>query len=155
MSQKIFNLEGSKTLKSIGAPFKLPSDQEVFEYCKIEKDKRLQMKENKLRMRIWEKNTSNTQNPLPQFKNFEAQINDKHVTRTAYSQMNKRAISAALDIIKQRQKQKELGDTKKETVQDVLEQKKEMFLVTMTHGIISEEVTALQKKSYFRGSGPV
>jgi hypothetical protein len=44
-------------------------------------------------------------------------------------------IQNALDIIQMRKKNKDLVG-KTETIVEILEQKKEMFLVTMTHGII-------------------
>lgn len=46
-------------------------------------------------------------------------------------------IEDALEIINNRRKNKDLG-SKKEVIGEILEQKKEMFLVTMTHGIIEQ-----------------
>lgn len=42
-----------------------------------------------------------------------------------------------MEIIQIRKKNKDLA-SKNETIVDILEQKKEMFLVTMTHGIIEK-----------------
>ena len=42
-----------------------------------------------------------------------------------------------MEIIQNRKKNKDLM-LKNETIVDILEQKKEMFLVTMTHGIIEK-----------------
>ncbi len=39
-----------------------------------------------------------------------------------------------------RQKKRKEGKAKRESANDVKEQKKEMFLVSMTHGIIEDEV---------------
>ncbi len=58
----------------------------------------------------------------------------------AYKAKDKKSIQQALDIIKLREKQKETNPFTKASVHTVLEQKKEMFLVTMAHGIIDDEV---------------
>jgi gamma-glutamyl:cysteine ligase YbdK (ATP-grasp superfamily) len=51
-------------------------------------------------------------------------------------------IENALEIIQLRKKNKDLVG-KNETIVEILEQKKEMFLVTMTHGIIEKEIENL------------
>lgn len=45
-----------------------------------------------------------------------------------------------------RKKNKDLV-AKNETIVDILEQKKEMFLVTMTHGIIEKEINNLKDQA--------
>lgn len=52
----------------------------------------------------------------------------------------------AIDLINHRKKNKDLG-SKKEVIGDILEQKKEMFLVTMTHGIIEDEIDSLKSQA--------
>jgi|JI6StandDraft_1071083.scaffolds.fasta_scaffold04408_5 hypothetical protein len=55
-------------------------------------------------------------------------------------------IQDAIELINHRKKNKDLG-SKKEVIGDILEQKKEMFLVTMTHGIIEEEISSLKRQA--------
>ena len=55
-------------------------------------------------------------------------------------------IESALDIIQMRKKNKDLVG-KNETIVEILEQKKEMFLVTMTHGIIEKEIENLTSQT--------
>ena len=45
-----------------------------------------------------------------------------------------------------RKKNKDLV-SKNETIVDILDQKKEMFLVTMTHGIIEKEISNLKDQA--------
>ena len=58
----------------------------------------------------------------------------------------------ALEIIQMRKKNKDLA-TKNETIVDILEQKKEMFLVTMTHEIIEDEIGNLKNQANEREKG--
>lgn len=53
---------------------------------------------------------------------------------------------SALDVIQVRKKNKDLAG-KSETIVEILEQKKEMFLVTMTHGIIEKEIDNLTSQA--------
>lgn len=55
-------------------------------------------------------------------------------------------MKSALQIIQMRKKNKDLVG-KNETIVEILEQKKEMFLVTMTHGIIEKEIDNLTSQT--------
>lgn len=73
-------------------------------------------------------------------------MNEKFVSRTAYSEKERHVITDALDIVHERQKEREKG-VAKEAVITLLEQKKEMFLVAKAHGIIEAEIAKLKQMS--------
>ncbi|KRX04877.1 hypothetical protein PPERSA_06511 [Pseudocohnilembus persalinus] len=124
----------------------LPTDEEVFQYVQMEKQKKDDDKRGIVENKIWDKRTATSKNALKHFKSFQGQINDKHQPLTSYKSDDKRMIQVALDICKKR-KQKTDNSQKKEPVVEMLDQKKEMFLVTMSHGIIQSEIQRLQNIS--------
>lgn len=73
-------------------------------------------------------------------------IDEKYVAVNKYNTKDKKVIETALEIIQNRKKNKDLVG-KNETIVDILEQKKEMFLVTMTHGIIEKEIKNLKDQA--------
>ena len=78
---------------------------------------------------------------VPQDTNF--------VPQYTFNSKDKKLIENALEIIQMRKKNKNL-EGKNETIVDILEQKKEMFLVTMTHEIIEKEITNLKEQAQDR-----
>jgi hypothetical protein len=118
------------------SPFKLPPDNEVFmlEEKKGGNDKKL---------KIWEKKTASCRNPLKRYDNFKAAIDDKYIPSQPYSQKEKKVIEEALQIVEASSKAREHAP-KKEPITQVLNQKKEMFLVQMTHDTIEAEIQLLK-----------
>ena len=82
-------------------------------------------------------------NQIIHFQNFETKQEDKFVPKTEYNSKDKKLIQNALEIAKDRQKNRENGIVK-EPIVNLIEQKKEMFLVTMAHGIIQNEIEKLK-----------
>ena len=76
-------------------------------------------------------------------QNFETKQEEKFVPKTEYNSKDKKLIQNALEIAKDRQKNRENGIVK-EPIVNLIEQKKEMFLVTMAHGIIQNEIEKLK-----------
>lgn len=96
--------------------------------------------------KIWDKPTASCRNPLKRFDKFEMPVDEKYVPVNNYNTKEKKLIETALEIIQMRKKNKDLVG-KTETIVDILEQKKEMFLVTMTHGIIEKEIRNLKDQA--------
>jgi hypothetical protein len=145
-SQSRFNAEDDK-----GSPFKLPTDDEIFHYRENEKIRKLESKHNTRKLKIWDKQTASMSNPLRSFKhhvapNSEAAVSEKEGKKKdkyqSYSERERLLITQAIDTINIRRKERENlknQSRKKETMSDVVEQKKEIFLVTMTTQIVKEE----------------
>jgi membrane-bound inhibitor of C-type lysozyme len=145
-SQSRFNPEDDK-----GSPFKLPTDDEIFHYRENEKIRKLESKHNTRKLKIWDKQTASMSNPLRSFKhhvapNSEAAVSEKEGKKKdkyqSYSERERLLITQAIDTINVRRKERENlknQSRKKETMSDVVEQKKEIFLVTMTTQIVKEE----------------
>lgn len=141
MSEELEKNKPSTHLPPIGKPksqqnnrFAPSNDNEMFRMMTNEaSEQQRPMKDAK----IWEKTTANCRNALKRFNNFHTPIDDKYISANVYNPRDKKLIEDAIELINQRRKNKDLG-TKKEVIGDILEQKKEMFLVTMTHGIIED-----------------
>jgi hypothetical protein len=145
-SQSRFNPEDDN-----GSPFKLPTDDEIFHYRENEKIRKLESKHNTRKLKIWDKQTASMSNPLRSFKhhvapNSEAAVSEKEGKKKdkyqSYSERERLLITQAIDTINIRRKERENlknQSRKKETMSDVVEQKKEIFLVTMTTQIVKEE----------------
>ena len=101
-------------------------------------------------LKIWDKKTSTSRRPLQQFKTIdeeniskeEVQFNQES-SKHSYNIKEKRLINSAMDILKDREKLKENGN-KKEGIVELVEQKKEVFLVEMTVDIIQKEIERLK-----------
>ncbi|CAK59698.1 unnamed protein product (macronuclear) [Paramecium tetraurelia] len=143
MSEKLPQIH--KVNKSdIQSPFRYPSDEEVFLFR--EQDRKKQEAQNNGEMHIWDKKTATNRTQLKHFKSYETQIDDKFKSKTAYNDKDKKVINEALQIIQERKKQRAKG-VSKEPIVTLLEQKKEMFLVSKAHGIIEEEIDKLKLMS--------
>jgi cation transport regulator ChaB len=129
------------------SPFKMPSDEEVFFYRDKEKERQLENKKNNTNLKIWDKKTASTQNPLRNFRHFGPPIPKKTdiVDPSKRAQMEKAEsslITEAMNIVLERKKQRDTrrnNSRNKETMTDVVAQKKEIFLVTMTTENIKKE----------------
>ena len=137
------------------SPFKLPTDDEVFYYRDKEKDKVTELKKNSKNLKIWDKKTASTQNALKNFKHFghpQPRKSDSMDPKQKFSggaEKNETAlITEAISIVLDRKKQRDNlkhHARNRETMADVVAQKKEIFLVTMTTQIIHEERIKLSK----------
>lgn len=162
-SQDNSNLDLSNSRFQAGeeknSPFKLPTDDEIFHYRENEKIRKLESKRNTDKLKIWDKQTSSMSNPLRNFKNY-AQINNDHLITEKeskkrekyhiYGEREKLLITNASEIISSRRKERENlknQSRKKETMSDVVDQKKEIFLVTMTTQIVNKERLKLIEQS--------
>lgn len=128
------------------SPFKLPTDEEVFLYREREKQKKQELKAKATTTKIWDKKTASSKHQLHHYKKFEGEKNDsdRKKVKKGYSSKDQTLIKSALDIIKNREREKE-QIPKKEGVVELIEQKKEMFLVTMSHGILENEIERLKQ----------
>ncbi len=139
------------------SPFTLPSDEEVFKYREAEKLRKSSAKQDSRFQKIWQKKTASSQNPLHHYKDYgveksigglpaedrpkipgESLGNEK---RRGYGIRERTLIAGAMEILKGREKIEENG---KEGVIELIEQKKEMFLVSMAHGILENEIERLK-----------
>lgn len=98
--------------------------------------------------KIWDKKTASSKHQLNHYKKFEGDkdeqpANTRRKTQ-GYSNKDQTLIKAAMEVIKDRGKQRE-QIVKKEGVVELIEQKKEMFLVTMSHGILENEIERLKE----------
>lgn len=129
------------------SPFKLPTDEEVFLYREREKQKKQELKQQAATTKIWDKKTASSKHQLHHYKKFEGEKEESNKPQKgtrAYSSKDQILIKNAMEIIKDRNRQKE-QIPKKEGVVELIEQKKEMFLVTMSHGILENEIERLKQ----------
>jgi hypothetical protein len=134
-------------------PYKLPTDDEVFYYRDKEKNINNEQKKNAKNHKIWDKKTASTKDPLKNFKNFGHPVpkkldhgegSKKSIGDKADSTLITEAFNIVMDRKKQRDNMKHYSRNK-ETMTEVVSQKKEIFLVTMTTKIIKEETEKLQR----------
>lgn len=104
------------------------------------------MKDQAANTKIWDKKTSSSKHQLHHYKKFEGDKEEINMTKKgrAYSSKDQTLIKSALEIVKDRTKQRDQMP-KKEGVVELIEQKKEMFLVTMSHGILENEIERLKQ----------
>ncbi len=148
------NEQGPQTSQMQGmedatSPFRLPSDEEVFVTKEAEKRRLQEQKEKQQRLKIWEKKTVSTHAGLkrPKETDIPAAERPEEAGDKKAEGKKKELIQAALDIVKGRMRGgagKELGE-KKMGMQDFVDQKKEMFLVAKTTGILEKERDNLEK----------
>lgn len=153
------NNHSGSSLKAAGqnSPYKLPTDDRLFYYREQEKDEEREQKKNVKNLKIWDKKTSSTQNPLKNFKNFghpppkkveATEQSKKSSSHGVGDRQDNTLITEAMNIVLDRKKQRENMkhySRNKETMTEVVAQKKEIFLVTMTTKIIKEETEKLQR----------
>lgn len=130
------------------SPFKLPTDEEVFLFREKEKQKKQEMKLQGTKTKIWDKKTASSKHQLHHYKKFEGEKEDESAGNRrktqGYSTKDQTLIKSAMEILRDRGKEREqIG--KKEGVVELIEQKKEMFLVTMSHGILENEIERLKE----------
>lgn len=119
-----------------------------------EKEKKIltKNKENLHKLKIWDKKTASTKNPLRSFKNFGVadgfEEKDSRIGAREIAE-EETLLKQAMDIVNERKKERDnLRDQtrKRETIRDVVDQKKDIFLVTMTTEIIKKERENLKNK---------
>lgn len=109
-SQSRFNVEDDKV-----SPFKLPTDDEIFHYRENEKIRKLESKRNTYKLKIWDKKTASSCQPLRSFKDYgimdantsgtlEGKKRDKYAS---YGEREKLLITQAVDTIQERRKERE------------------------------------------------
>lgn len=154
-AQDTHNSHSGSTINgdNVRSPYKLPTDDEVFYYRDKEKDIHNEQKKNAKNHKIWDKKTASTKNPLKNFKNFghpppkkmeQGEGSRKATGDKTDSALITEAMSIVMDRKKQRDNMKHYSRNK-ETMTEVVSQKKEIFLVTMTTKIIKEETEKLQR----------
>jgi len=132
------------------SPFRLPGDDEVFVYREMERKKRDELKMMTKDLKVYDKKTGTTRRPLRLFKDFDGQskTTPKGFSFPGYNTKEKAMIIEAQRIINERRKDRDaLGREQRGGVLELIEQKKEMFLVEMTVGIIEKEKDVLIQKS--------
>jgi len=120
----------------------------VFVYREAERQKKNELKKLAHDLKIWEKKTGTSRQPLRLFRNTELPpVHDTNrPPKPNYNSRERQIILEAQRIINERRKNRETGLVQKEGVIELLEQKKEMFLVEMTVGIIEKERKILIQK---------
>lgn len=135
------------------SPYRLPKDGELFSYQDKQDEMKAELKKNARNLKIWDKKTASTKNPLKNFKNFghplaknadEIENAKKLMGDKGENALLTEAMSIVMDRKKQRDNLKHYSRNK-ETMTDVVAQKKEIFLVTMTTKIIKDETEKLQR----------
>lgn len=101
-------------------------------------------------LKIWEKKTGTSRKPLRLFKDVEVPTkeNMRAITPSGYNSKDRAMIVEAQRIINERRKGRDaIGKEHKEGIVELKEQKKEMFLVERTVGIIEKEREQLIQKA--------
>jgi len=132
------------------SPFRLPNDDEVFVFRELERKKREEIKTLSQDLKIWDKKIGTSARPLRLFKNYDPsnKENAKRPETTGYSLRDRATIVEAQRIINERRRSRDAnGKEQREGVVELLERKKEMFLVEMTVGIIEQERETLINKA--------
>ena len=140
--------------EEVTSPFRLPSDEEVFVTREAEKKRLQELKEKQKKLKIWEKKTASTHAGLKRPKETDIPPAEIRGETGKKGKKKKELIQAALDIVRSRIRGgggKDLGE-KKQAMQEFVDQKKEMFLVVKTTGILSNEKLNLEKMANERES---
>jgi|JI10StandDraft_1071094.scaffolds.fasta_scaffold255083_1 hypothetical protein len=126
------------------SPFKRPDDKDVFLARDTEKQKRMEAKEKAKNLKIWDKKTATSRLPLKKFRDAEIPPadTDKHVF--ILTSKEKDVIDAAKNICKARVQFPK--DQRSQNAYEFIEQKKEMFLVQLSHNTIKKEIDLLNTK---------
>ncbi|KRW99102.1 hypothetical protein PPERSA_02934 [Pseudocohnilembus persalinus] len=125
--------------------FKVPVDDEVFEFQQEQKQKELNEKIRQRGISVEEKITKSTRPKLMNYKNYQAQQIDNFVPKLNYSNNKKKLIQYAHDYTKQRSLSRDTATSNsRQSINQILAQKKEMFQVTMINGIIEKEIHKLK-----------
>ena len=132
------------------SPFKPPNDEEVFVTRETEKAKKKEAKEQLRSQKIWEKNTATSRAPLRRVRDSDiapadsqpAQDETGKRAQTAYSNAQRTKINEALHIVRQRvqfpRQNRELS------MQEFIDQKKEMFHAELAYTNVQSEIKNLK-----------
>eukprot|EP01017_Pseudomicrothorax_dubius_P018869 TRINITY_DN20800_c0_g1_i2.p1 TRINITY_DN20800_c0_g1~~TRINITY_DN20800_c0_g1_i2.p1 ORF type:complete len:248 (-),score=80.24 TRINITY_DN20800_c0_g1_i2:79-822(-) len=131
------------------SPFVLPNDDEVFVFREAERSRKEESRKKAGEQKIWEKPTATTRMAPRNFRNTELSNASASLTRypkASYSRQDQALIQQAVEVIRARKKEKEeSAGSKKEGIVEIVEQKKEMFLVEKTVNNIREEIARLKQ----------
>jgi len=119
-------------------------------FRELERKKREEIKTLSQDLKIWDKKIGTSARPLRLFKNYDPsnKENAKRPETTGYSLRDRATIVEAQRIINERRRSRDAnGKEQREGVVELLERKKEMFLVEMTVGIIEQERETLINKA--------
>lgn len=147
---------GAASIEEGRSPFKQPTEDEIFYYRDKEHERIQEGKKNSKNLKIWDKKTGSTKNPLKNFKHFGHPMpkkteGEQQVTtggKKAAEKAENTLLTEATSIVMERKKQRDNlkhHARNRETMADVVAQKKEIFLVTMTTKIIKEETEKLKQ----------
>ncbi|EGR27950.1 hypothetical protein IMG5_185870, partial [Ichthyophthirius multifiliis] len=131
-------------------PFKFPEgNDQIYQFYQNEKHKKQEKSKLNREAKIWDKKTSSTNIDLKHFKNFYPVNNTRINLKQNFKENQKKMIQTALQITEERQKRQKFG-RKTENLNDILKQKKEIFLITMSHDILENEIEQLKKQQQER-----
>ena len=116
------------------SPFKRPDDKDVFLARDTEKQKRMEAKEKAKNLKIWDKKTATSRLPLKKFRDAEIPPSDTDRHVFILTSKEKDVIDAAKNICKARVQFPK--DQRNQNAYEFIEQKKEMFLVQLSHNTI-------------------
>ena len=125
--------------------FQAPDDKDIFLARDTQKQKRIEAKEKAKNLKIWDKKTATSRLPLKRFRDADLPPSDagKHVV-VFNNTTDKDIIDAAKNICKERVQFPK--DHRSQNAHEFIEQKKEMFLVQLSHNTIKKEIDLLENK---------
>jgi hypothetical protein len=127
------------------SPFHRPDDKDVFLARDTQKQKRIEAKEKAKNLRIWDKKTATSRLPLKRFRDADLPPSDSGKRVIVFNNgADKDLIDAAKNICKERVQFPK--DQRSQNAYEFIEQKKEMFLVQLSHNTIKKEIDMLQTK---------
>lgn len=136
-------------MKNKVSAFQAPDDKDIFLARDTQKQKRMEAKEKAKNLKIWDKKTATSRLPLKRFRDADLPPSDagKHVVFTNVA--DKDIIDAAKNICKERVQFPK--DQRSQNAYEFIEQKKEMFLVQLSHNTIKKEIELLENKIERKG----
>ena len=125
--------------------FQAPDDKDVFLARDTQKQKRIEAKEKAKNLKIWDKKTATSRLPLKRFKDKDLELTDAKTNVIVFNNTaDKDIIDAAKNICKERVQFPK--DHRSQNAYEFIEQKKEMFLVQLSHNTIKKEIDLLENK---------
>lgn len=131
--------------KNTVTAFKTPDDKDLFLARDAQKQKRIEAKEKSKNLKIWDKKTATSRLPLKRFRDADLPPSDAGKQVIVFNNpSDKDIIDAAKNICKERVQFPK--DHRSQNAYEFIEQKKEMFLVQLSHNTIKKEIDALETK---------
>lgn len=141
---------------SSSSPFRKLNDEEVFITRETEKQKRKEAKEQAKSLKIWDKKTATSRQPLQRVKDNDippAQLDDNATSgggagtnHFSFNTEQRGYISSAMHIAKSRVQFSREQQMRPQNIKEFVDQKKEMFLVELSYNTVKKEIEELDHK---------